>query len=434
MGGMRLHLVRHGRTPSNVARLLDTAVPGADLDSAGRAQAEQLVERLEGVALDAVYASDIVRAQQTAQPLARARGLDVRVLPGLREIQAGEDEMSPDWRRYVGALRGWGEGDPTASVPGGEDAAAFFARFDAAVDEIVAAGHGDALLVSHGAALRMWIAARVGGIDVAEVVARRLGNATVVTVERTDDGGWRHVEWDEVEEADEGPAAPTPTPETVELSGAEASAGAPGWRVLVGRLHLTTRWDSFAEALAFVNAVAELAQAWDHHPEIDLRHTVVHLALSSHDVGALTPRDLAFANQVSVLVHERHGRPEPASLGVVEIGIDTLDAAAIAPFWAAVLGYGSADGDEIVDPRRIGPTIWFQQLDEPRETRNRLHLDVYVAHDEADARVEAAVAAGGRVVSREFEPSWTVLADADGNEACVCTWRTPEGSGEPDAG
>lgn len=428
---MRLHLVRHGRTPSNVARLLDTAVPGADLDDTGRAQAEQLVERLEGVPLDAVYASDLVRTQQTVGPLAQARGLDVGVLGGLREIQAGDDEMSPDWRRYVGALRQWGEGNPDARVPGGEDADAFFGRFDAAVDEIVAAGHESALLVSHGAALRLWIAARVGGIDVAEVVGRRLGNATVVTVERVADGTWRHVEWDEIDDPGEWPQAPTPSPETVELTDAEASSAAPGWRVLAGRLHLGTRWESFAEALAFVNAVAELAEAVDHHPEIDLRHTGVHLALSSHDVGAITPRDLAFANQVSVLVHERNGRPETAALGVVEIGIDTLDAAAIAPFWAAVLGYGSSDDDEIVDARRIGPTIWFQQLDEPRESRNRVHVDVYVAHDEADARVEAAVAAGGRVVSRDFEPAWTVLADAEGNEACVCTWRDPAG---PDRG
>ena len=87
---MRLYLVRHGRTSSNVDRLLDTASPGADLDDVGRAQATRLVERLDGHHLEAVYASDLVRTQQTLAPLASARGLEMTILGGLREIQAGE--------------------------------------------------------------------------------------------------------------------------------------------------------------------------------------------------------------------------------------------------------------------------------------------------------------------------------------------------------
>ena len=210
---------------------------------------------------------------------------------------------------------------------------------------------------------------------------------------------------------------------------AEASAGAPGWRLLLGRLHLATDWPSFADAVAFVTAVAELAEAAEHHPEVDLRHARVHLALRTHDVGAVTPLDVDVANRISVLVHERGGRPVPGALTQVEIAIDTMDASAILPFWAAVLGYEQLDDDLIVDPQRIGPSVWFQQLDEPRPVRNRIHLDVTVAHDEAEARVAAALAAGGRLVSDERAPAWWVLADADGNEACVCTWqdRDPQG-------
>lgn len=419
---MRLYLVRHGRTPSNVARLLDTAVPGADLDAAGREQAEVLVGRLVSVPLDAIYASDLVRTQQTAAPLAAARGLGVRVLGGLREIQAGDDEMSPAWGRYVGALQEWGRGALDACVPGGEDAHAFFARYDAAIDEIAAAGHDAALLVSHGAALRMWIGARVVGIDLEEVVGRRLGNTTVVTLESTADG-WRFVDWDEIEQPDEWPAAPSPEPDEVELSRAEASRAAPGWRLLVGRLHLSTDWPTFADAVAFVNGVAALADAQDHHPEVDIRHTRVHLALTSHEAGAVTGRDVALANRVSVLVHEMGGVPVAGALTEVELAIDTADADAIRPFWAAVLGYEVAADGSLVDPQRIGPSVWFQQLTEPRPVRNRLHLDVTVAHDEAPARLERVLAAGGRLVSDLAAPSWWVLADADGNEACISTWQ-----------
>lgn len=427
---MRLYLVRHGRTPSNVARLLDTAVPGADLDAVGRGQADGLVERLAAHRIDAVYASDLVRTQQTVAPLASDRDLEVRVLGGLREIQAGEDEMSPLWERYVGSLRSWGEGDRAAKVPGGEGAEEFFARYDDAIAEIARAGHEAALLVSHGAALRMWIAARVDGIDLAEVVGRRLGNTTVVTLEGDPDSGWTFVHWDEVDEPDEWPSAPTPTPELVELSRGEASSGAPGWRLLAGSLHLTTDWPSFADAVAFVSAVAELAESAGHHPDIDVRYSRVHLAARTHDVGAVTPLDVDLANRISVLVHQRGGRPAPGSLTATELTIDTLDASVVLPFWAAVLGYEAVGDDMLVDPKRLGPHVWFQQLDEPNPIRNRIHLDVHVAHDEAEARMAAALAAGGRLVSDAYAPSWWILADADGNEACICTWQDRDPTGE----
>ncbi|MDN5572189.1 MAG: histidine phosphatase family protein [Propionibacteriaceae bacterium] len=193
---MRLYLVRHGQTASNVQRLLDTAHPGADLDDVGREQASALTERLSGHAIDAIYASDLVRTQQTAAPLASDRGLEVTVLGGLREIQAGEDEMSPHWQRYVDTLQQWAD-DLSASVPGGEDAHAFYARYDEAIAAIAAAGHRTAALVSHGAALRMWIGARVNGIEAADVAGRRLDNTTVVTIEGDPDDGWTFVAWDE---------------------------------------------------------------------------------------------------------------------------------------------------------------------------------------------------------------------------------------------
>ena len=77
----------------------------------------------------------------------------------------------------------------------------------------------------------------------------------------------------------------------------------------------------------------------------------------------------------------------------------------------------------IADPLRLGPTIWFQQMDEPRPQRNRIHFDVGVSHDEAPGRIAAALAAGGRLVYDKEAPAFWVLADAEGNEACVCTWQ-----------
>ena len=71
-----------------------------------------------------------------------------------------------------------------------------------------------------------------------------------------------------------------------------------------------------------------------------------------------------------------------------------------------------------------GPSFWFQRMDAPRPQRNRIHIDVWVPHDQAEARIAAAIAAGGHLVTDQHAPSWWVLADAEGNEACVATWMS----------
>lgn len=208
------------------------------------------------------------------------------------------------------------------------------------------------------------------------------------------------------------------------LSRGAASRAAPQWRVALNRLHLTVLTGDFDRGLAFVDRVGALAAAQDHHPDIDLRYSLVHLALSTHDAGGITAADLDLAAAIDQVVAELGLHPAPTRLTVTEIAIDAMDIAAVRPFWAAVTGYGTAAGpEEIVDPAGLGPAIWFQQMDQPRPQRNRIHLDVTVAHDEAADRIAAALAAGGSLVSDAAAPSFWILADPEGNEACVCTWQ-----------
>lgn len=189
---MRLYLVRHGRTASNVAGLLDTAYPGPSLDAVGRAQASALVGRLEGVELDAIYCSDIRRAYETAEPLADARRVMARPLPGLREVPAGEWEMSPDWHGYLDVFRRWGEGDVLASCPGGESWTRFEGRFSGAIGTIAKAGHDAALAVSHAAALQCWLSAV---LPAGSIAGRALGNTGIVTLDG-EPGAWMLSGWD----------------------------------------------------------------------------------------------------------------------------------------------------------------------------------------------------------------------------------------------
>ncbi len=113
---------------------------------------------------------------------------------------------------------------------------------------------------------------------------------------------------------------------------------------------------------------------------------------------------------------------DPTAVQTVQVAIDALVGPAVRPFWRAVLGYRDVGDEELVAPHGRGPSVWFQQMDAPRPQRNRAHIDISVPHDQAKARIAAAIAAGGRLVTDRYAPSWWVLADAEGNEARVATW------------
>jgi 4a-hydroxytetrahydrobiopterin dehydratase len=196
------------------------------------------------------------------------------------------------------------------------------------------------------------------------------------------------------------------------------------WRVLLETLHATFRTGSFATGVELVARIGAAADAANHHPDVDLRYGRVDVVLSSHDAGGLTQRDVDLAQAITSIADELGVEGEPTQPQALEIAIDALDIPAVVPFWRAVLGYKDGrDEEEVVDPAGIGPTVWFQQMDAPRPQRNRIHFDVTVPHDVADARVEAALAAGGHLVSDSEYPAFRILADVEGNEVCVCTWQ-----------
>ena len=112
---------------------------------------------------------------------------------------------------------------------------------------------------------------------------------------------------------------------------------------------------------------------------------------------------------------------DPAAVQSVQLTMDALVTTDIRPFWRAVLGYREMGDEDVIDRVGRGPSIWFQPMDAPRPQRNRLHIDVFVPNDEAEARVAAALAAGGRLVDGSHAPHWWTLADAEGNEVDVAT-------------
>jgi 4a-hydroxytetrahydrobiopterin dehydratase len=228
--------------------------------------------------------------------------------------------------------------------------------------------------------------------------------------------------------------------QTLSRQDASAAVGDAGWRFLLGTLRTSVLVGSLAEGAEIASRAVEACGAYaDQHLQADVRPRRVVLTLQSLDHAAVTTRDIDLAHRISGVVHEAGSRTEPdisaeapRSVQLVEIAIDALDIAAIRPFWKAVLGYADeagADGpaDPLVDPVGQGPAVWFQQMDQARSERNRIHLDICVPHDEALRRVAAALAAGGRLLSEVRAPAFWVLSDFEGNEACVTTWQGRDG-------
>ena len=209
----------------------------------------------------------------------------------------------------------------------------------------------------------------------------------------------------------------------------QSAVDARHWRVVLATVRATFHTGSFVRGLELVERIAAAAEAANHHPDVDLRYPAVHVSLTSHDARGLTRRDVDLAAAISAIADELGLEGEPGRPQALEIAVDALDIPAVVPFWRAVLGYSDerppADdaSPALLDPAGIGPAVWFQQMDAPRPQRNRIHLDVSVPHDVAEERVAAALAAGGRLVSADRAPAFWVLADAEGNEACVCTWQ-----------
>lgn len=193
---MRLLLIRHGQTPANVRGELDTGRPGPGLTALGRAQAASIPAALEGQALDGVFGSLLVRTQETAAPLAAARGLAVDVLDGIHEIEAGELEMATDHRSYKSYLEAciaWGSGDRDYPMPGASDGHAFFERFDASIAQL--SGMSSAAVFSHGAAMRVWVRASARNFEASGFDMTELDNTGMAVLEGSPAEGWDLVTW-----------------------------------------------------------------------------------------------------------------------------------------------------------------------------------------------------------------------------------------------
>jgi 4a-hydroxytetrahydrobiopterin dehydratase len=221
-----------------------------------------------------------------------------------------------------------------------------------------------------------------------------------------------------------------------------ADADLEDWRKLGQGIHARFLSPSFPAGTRFLAAVAELTDEAGHGPQVRMDARFVDLRLVSddaihrdedgveHQVEWVTQRDVDLARRISDVARQHGLRADPASITTIELALDTAHAEAVAPVWSALLtGGAEAQGrgtiyDDVRDATWRVPILWFQETEEHETPRQRFHLDIEVPYDVADQRIAAAVAAGG-VVVHDSDPSYVVIADPDGNKACVTRYPRP---------
>ena len=203
--------------------------------------------------------------------------------------------------------------------------------------------------------------------------------------------------------------------------------GVEDWRVIGEGACTYFRTGSFEAGARLVQAISELGGLDAHHPDVDLRHdgVTVRLITATDDWYGPSQRDVELAREISRVARELGLPADPSKVQTVMVFVEGLARPDVMPFWRAVLGYErrpDSPEEDLVDPRDRGPAFWFEDIKEPGpHGAARIHVGVWVPPEQAEARVAAALAAGGRLVRDEFAPSWWTLADAEGHEADVAT-------------
>jgi broad specificity phosphatase PhoE len=191
-------LVRHGQSEGNASGIMDTSVPGPPLTKLGSAQALMVANRLAGNTHDGVFASSMLRTQQTAEPTAAEYNEEVTVLPGLREIEAGQYEGEPEsvaGRAYYTDISEWVKGERSERIPGAVNGDEFDARFDEAIESIYNEGDSNPVVFSHGAAIAAWTMMNVNNPDPSLMATSPLPNTGWVVVSGNPQRGWTLEEW-----------------------------------------------------------------------------------------------------------------------------------------------------------------------------------------------------------------------------------------------
>jgi 4a-hydroxytetrahydrobiopterin dehydratase len=203
--------------------------------------------------------------------------------------------------------------------------------------------------------------------------------------------------------------------------------GVEDWRVLSEGACAFFRTESFAASAELVRAIAEAIDDAGHPPDVDIRSggVTVRLITLTDDYYGMSQRDVDLARKISEVARGEGLSADTSAVQTLLVIPGAPVTAEVMPFWRAALGYKprpDSPEEDLVDPFDRGPAFWFEAMNEPRpDGGGAIHVAIWVPYEQAEARVAAALAAGGRLVRDDFAPAWWTLADAAGNEVDIAT-------------
>jgi 4a-hydroxytetrahydrobiopterin dehydratase len=206
-----------------------------------------------------------------------------------------------------------------------------------------------------------------------------------------------------------------------EFLGAE---GVEDWVVLHGGATAAFRVGSLSEAARLAGEIAKVQGTADAGMMITLADARLTVRLT-RDIWSLETSHIQLARAISAVAREQGATPDRAAVQEVQLAIAAKGDEIDLGFWRAVLGYEPMADDNAVDPLGHGSTVWMQELDPAKPLRHAMHVDVSVAREHVAARLQAALAAGGRIVDDTHAPAYWTLSDRAGNRVCICGW--PDG-------
>jgi 4a-hydroxytetrahydrobiopterin dehydratase len=204
-----------------------------------------------------------------------------------------------------------------------------------------------------------------------------------------------------------------------------SAEGVDDWVVLHGGATAVFRVGSMRDAAQLVDALADVPGLTGSGVVLTIADDRLTVRLT-RDMWQLEARYVELARAVSAIARARGAVSDRTAVQEVQLAIAAKPNDVDLAFWRAALGYEAMADDNGVDPLGHGSTLWMQELDEAKPLRHAMHVDVSVAREHVEARLNAALAAGGRVVDDSGAPGSWILADRAGNRVCICAW--PDGS------
>lgn len=200
------------------------------------------------------------------------------------------------------------------------------------------------------------------------------------------------------------------------------------WVVLHGGPTAVFRVGSLVEAARLAEAIARVS-GLGPRTAMTLTDTQLTVRLT-REMWGIEAEHIALARAISAVVRDLGATADRSAAQEVQVAISAKPDAIDVGFWRAVLGYVPIAPDNGIDPLGHGSTVWMQDLPVEKPLRHAMHVDVSVAREHVQVRLDAALAAGGRVVDDSAAPAAWILADRSGNKVCIAAW--PDGAIPPE--